>query len=233
MQISWINKFSLLDFPWKVSCIVFTPWCNFRCAFCHNPEFVLPELLKESIKNLISEKAFFTFLEKRKWLLDWVSVCWGEPTLQKDLFEFCQKIKNMWFLVKLDTNWRNPNIIKKLLKEKVIDYIAMDIKNPAWKMSEIAGVQLKEEAYLKSINILLNSSIDYEFRTTVIAWVHKRDDIEKISKLISWAKNYFIQNFKKKNILKPDFDWKSFDSNSLEIFKEIALKYIEKVEIRD
>ena len=101
MLISWINKFSLIDYPWKSSCIIFTPGCNFRCDFCHNSEFVLPEKLKEVNKNLIPEIAVLNFLEKRKWLLDGVSICWWEPTIHKNLPDFCMKLKWKWFFVKI------------------------------------------------------------------------------------------------------------------------------------
>ena len=233
MQISWINKFTLIDFPGKIACVIFTPGCNFRCAFCHNPEFVLPEKLKDIMGNLISEKSFFSFLEKRKWLLDWVSICWWEPSLQKDLALFCMKIKNMWYAVKLDTNGQNPKVIKELIDKNLIDYIAMDIKNPPWKFGEIAWVELDEKPYLESIKILLNSNIDYEFRTTVIKWIHTESDIEKISKYILWAKKYFIQNFQKWRTLKEDFSWEWFSSTELEKFLNIASKYIDNVEIRN
>ncbi len=233
MQISWINKFTLIDFPGKIACVIFTPGCNFRCAFCHNPEFVLPEKLKNIMGNLISEEAFFSFLEKRKWLLDWVSICWWEPSLQKDLVLFCMKIKNMWYAIKLDTNGQNPKVIKELIDKKLIDYIAMDIKNPPWKFGEIAWIELDEKPYLESIKILLDSNIDYEFRTTVIKWIHTENDIEEISKYITWAKNYFIQNFKKWKTLEVNFSWESFLELELEEFLKIALKNIDNVEIRN
>lgn len=232
MQISWINKFSMIEFPDKVSCVIFTPWCNLRCLFCHNPEFVLPELIKNNIESLISEDAFFKFLEKRKWLLDWVSICGWEPTLQKDLPWFCKKLKGMWFAVKLDTNWRYPEVIKDLLEKKLIDYIAMDIKNPFSKYEAITWVKEDTKKYLESIKIILSSGINYEFRTTVIKWVHDIEDIEDIVEIISWAKNYYLQNFRTWNTLKKDFEWKSFSKLELEEFKKIAEKYISKVGIR-
>lgn len=233
MQISWINKFTLIDFPGKIACVIFTPGCNFRCAFCHNPEFVLPENLKDIMGNLISEEAFFSFLEKRKWLLDWVSICWWEPSLQKDLVLFCEKVKSMWYAVKLDTNGQNPKVIQKLIDKNLINYIAMDIKNPPWKFGEIAWVELDEKPYLESIKILLNSNIDYEFRTTVIKWIHTKNDIEEISKYIAWAKKYFIQNFKKWKTLEANFSWESFSELELEEFLKIALKNMNNVEIRN
>ena len=233
MQISWINKFSLIDYPQKTSCIIFTPWCNLRCSFCHNPEFVLPELLENTLKDLILEKAFFNFLEKRKWLLDWVSICWWEPTLQKDLEDFCRKIKDMWYLVKLDTNGRDPDLLKRLIDDRLVDYVAMDIKHTLFKYSQITWVVENTETYLKSINLLISSNIDYEFRTTVVKWEHFVSDIENIAKILDWAKKYFIQNYRKWNIIKPDFVWESFIESELVEFKKIWEKYIEKVWIRE
>ena len=223
----------MIDFPGKVACIVFTLGCNFRCSFCHNPEFVLQELIKETSKNLISEKAIFNFLEKRKWMLDWVSICWGEPTLQKDLYDFCKKVKNMWYVIKLDTNWRDPDIINKLIDDKLVDYVAMDIKNPIWKFKEIVWVEINEEPYLQTIKVLLNSDIDYEFRTTFIKGKHNLEYIEQIAKYISWAKNYYIQNFQSWNTLDPNFTWKGFTKSELKELEKVAKNYVKNVEVRD
>lgn len=233
MQISAINRFSLIEFPWEVSAIIFTPGCNFRCGYCHNSEFVLEEKLKNIYKNLILEKAFFNFLEQRKWLLTWVSICGWEPTLQNDLYDFCFKIKSLWYKVKLDTNGRDPEIIKKLLANNLLDYVAMDIKHEIWSFDKIIWVKTDEKPYLESINILKNSNIDYEFRTTVIKWIHDEKIIENISKYISWAKAYYLQNYRAWNTLDPNFSWRSFSSLELEKFKNIADKYIKNVKIRN
>lgn len=233
MQISAINKFSLIEFPWEISSIVFTPSCNFRCGYCHNSEFVLPEKLKYIYKKLIIEEAFFNFLENRKWKLTWVSICGWEPTMQSDLKDFCKKIKDMWYKVKLDTNGRDPQIISDLINEKLVDYVAMDIKHEVWSFDKIIWVKTDEKPYLETIKILLNSNIDYEFRTTVIKWIHDEKIIENISKYIFWAKSYFIQNYKSWNTLDPDFSWKSFSEEELEKFKKIAQNSVKKVEIRN
>jgi len=232
MHISWINKFSLIEYPGQISCIIFTPGCNFRCPFCHNSEFVLPEKLKFIYKNLIDERAILNFLEQRKWLLTWVSICWWEPTLQEDLVDFCKKIKEMWFFVKLDTNGRDPEKIKELIEKWLVDYIAMDIKNDVWNFSETAGVLIDEKPYLECIALIMNSSIDYEFRTTVIKWIHNIKTIENISKYITWAKNYYIQNFKWWYTLDENFSWEAFNENELNEFKSISEKYINSVKIR-
>jgi pyruvate formate lyase activating enzyme len=105
MEITGIQQTTLVDYPWKVASIVFTAWCQFRCPFCYNPQAVLPELISRYRDQQIPEEAIFNFLKQRKGLIDWVSICWWEPTLQPDLYDFAKKIKNMWFSVKLDTNW--------------------------------------------------------------------------------------------------------------------------------
>lgn len=231
MLISWIKKTTLLDFPGKVACIIFTAGCNLRCKFCHNREFVLPEKIKE-IKDFIPEDVFFNFLKTKQWLLDWVVICGWEPTLQKDLVEFCWKIKDMWFLVKLDTNWQNPEILKDLIEKKLVQYIAMDIKWDFDKMQDLLWVKYDKEKYLESIEIIKNSNIDYEFRTTLIKNYHKLNDFENVVKQITWAKKYFLQNYKWWNTLDKDFAWESFFEGELIDFKNIALKYVEKCNIR-
>lgn len=230
MLISWIQKTTLLDYPGKVATLLFTAWCNLRCKYCHNSEFVLPEKIK-LIQDFIPEETFFRFLETKIWLLDGVVICWGEPTLQKNLKEFCKKIKNMWFLVKLDTNGQNPKILQELLSEKLLDYIAMDIK---WNYESLQDLIWKynKQNYLESIEIIKNSSIDYEFRTTLIKHYHKKEDFEKVVLQITWAKKYFLQNYRAGNTLEKEFYWESFTSNELLDFKNIAVKYIKDTKIR-
>lgn len=231
MLISWIIKTTLLDYPGKVATIIFTSWCNFRCSYCHNPDFVLPEKIK-NFNDFIPEEIFFNFLRTKIWILDWVVICWWEPSLQNDLINFCEKIKNLWFLVKLDTNWSNPNVIEKLINNKLVDYIAMDVKFDFEDLEKITQVKWNKNDYLKSVEIITKSWIDYEFRTTLIKNHHNIDNFEKLLKNISWAKKYFLQNYKSWNTLKHDFDWESFSNNELINFKNIASKYVEKCEIR-
>lgn len=223
----------MIDFPGRTSCVIFTLGCNMRCSFCHNAEFVVPELYKDNLDKLISQKAILSFLEQRKWLLDGVSICWGEPTLQADLFNFCKIVKSMWFAVKLDTNGRDPVILQKLLQNDLVDYIAMDIKNPIWKFQELTCVDESDEKYLESIKIILNSHINYEFRTTVIKGFHNETSIENICKTISWAKNYYLQNYRSGKTLDPKFQWESFRIWELEKFKNIWNKHVNNCGIRN
>ena len=204
-----------------------------RCSFCHNAEFVVPELYKDNLDKLISQKAILSFLEQRKWLLDGVSICWGEPTLQADLFNFCKIVKSMWFAVKLDTNGRDPVILQKLLQNDLVDYIAMDIKNQIWKFQELTCVDESDEKYLESIKIILNSHINYEFRTTVIKGFHNETSIENICKTISWAKNYYLQNYRSGKTLDPKFQWENFNTSELNLFQYIADKYVNNCGIRE
>ena len=231
MLISWIQKTTLLDYPGKVSTIIFTPWCDLRCKYCHNSQFVLPELLKD-FKTYIPEEVFFNFLNTKIWILDWVVICWGEPTLQKDLVAFCEKIKKLWFLVKLDTNWRDPEILKKLLDKNLVDYIAMDVKTTEDKFQNLTWIKPDFKKYLQSIEIIINSNIDYEFRTTVVKWYHEREDIENISQMLENAKNYNFQNYNHWNTLDKNFDWKSFTESELKEFVQIAKKYVLNSKIR-
>lgn len=230
MLISWIQKTTLLDYPGKVATLLFTAWCNLRCKYCHNSEFVLPEKI-QLIQDFIPEETFFRFLETKIWLLDGVVICWGEPTLQKNLKAFCKKIKNMWFLVKLDTNGQNPKILQELLSEELLDYIAMDIK---WDYEHLEDLIWKydKQKYLESIEIIKNSSIDYEFRTTLIKNYHKQEDFENIVLQIAGAKKYFLQNYRSGNTLEKNFYWESFSSSELLEFQSIAKKYVEKCQIR-
>lgn len=232
MLISALKKTTLLDYPDKIATIIFTAWCNLRCGFCHNSEFVLTNKIKE-IKDFIPEAIFFNFLKTKVWVLDWVVICWWEPTIHKDLYDFCKRIKDLGFLVKLDTNWQNPWVLEKLLDEKLVDYIAMDIKNSFDKYIITTWVTEDLENYKKSIEIIKNSNIDYEFRTTLIKWLHTSEDLIEISKLIKWAKKYYLQNFKGWSTLDENFSWTSFSKEELREMQILSSKYVENVHIRE
>ncbi|MFA4890546.1 MAG: anaerobic ribonucleoside-triphosphate reductase activating protein [Candidatus Paceibacterota bacterium] len=195
MLLGGLQKLTLIDYPGKIVATVFTIGCNFLCPFCHNPELVDPKLIKN--QPLISESEFFEFLKSRQGQLDGVCITGGEPTLHKDLADFLSKIKSLGFAVKLDTNGSHPEVLEKLIKEKLIDYIAMDIKAPIERYEEITGVanleKIKQSVDL--IRRLADSGIDYEFRTTVVPKFHKKDDFIKIAEWLKGAKKYFLQQF--------------------------------------
>lgn len=188
--IGGVQKSSLLDFPDKISAIVFTQGCNFRCGYCHNPKLLKP------CENLVwTEKSFFDFLKSRHGKLDGVVITGGEPCIQKDLKLFVRKIKELGFEVKLDTNGTLPQVIEELLYENLLDYIAMDIKAPLEKYKDITNTYIKPSVIKKSIDIIMNSGIDYEFRTTVLKNQLSYDDFGKISALIKGAERYYLQRF--------------------------------------
>ena len=185
MILGGFQKFTLIDYPKKVAAIVFTIGCNFRCGYCYNVNLVLPKKIKP--EDEILEKDFFDFLESRKNKLDAVVVTGGEPTLQKDLENFIAKIKKMGFLVKLDTNGTNPDVLKKLIDKKLIDYVAMDIKNNINDKAyqKIVCTKPNMANILKSVEILLAGKVDYEFRTTVAPGVDKKDILALYSSISS------------------------------------------------
>lgn len=192
MIIAGLQKLTLLDYPGKTACTVFAPGCNFRCPFCHNAL-----LVTHKPDELISEEEFFSFLNKRKGILDGVCITGGEPTLQKDLVLFIEKIKAMGFLVKLDTNGTKPDVLKNILAAGLADYVAMDIKASPERYSEAAGIENFDFSEVnESIHILEESGVPHEFRTTVTAELHSEDDFEKMLALFSAETPYFLQQFK-------------------------------------
>ena len=199
MLISGVQKFTLLDFPLKTACIVFTPGCNFRCPYCYNSDFVVPEKI-EKIKDIfIPEDIFFNFLKTRIGFLDGVVISGGEPTLQIDLIEFIKKIKDFNYKIKLDTNGTNFEVVKKIIDEKLIDYIAMDIKAPIEKYKDVVSVKVDTNIILKTIEFIKNSNINYEFRTTVVKEQLSIEDLNGIGRIISGANKYYLQKFRNNN----------------------------------
>jgi pyruvate formate lyase activating enzyme len=191
MVIGGLVKFSLNDYPGKTSAVVFTRGCNFRCRYCHNPELVLPE---KYISEIPLDEVY-SFLESRKNKLEAVCITGGEPTQHLDLKEMLQKIKKMGFFVKLDTNGSRPEIIEEIIKGECIDYIAMDIKAPFEDYMKITGVQIDSEKLKKSIELIINSGLPHEFRTTIVKTLTSFDDLRKIAQSIKGADNYFLQKF--------------------------------------
>ncbi len=217
MQIGGVQKTSLLDYPDKISAIVFTYGCNFRCGYCHNPELIV---MKNEPAWTIA--GFFEFLKTRTGKLDGVGVTGGEPCLQQGLIDFIKQIKDMGFLVKLDTNGTFPSVLKEVLP--FVDYIAMDIKAPLYKYKTITKVNIDTEKIKESINIIMNSGIDYEFRTTVVKSQLNMEDFEAIGELIKGAEKYYLQKFVPSKILDPNLiSEKTYSDNEFcEIIKILS-----------
>lgn len=189
MKISGFEKFSMVDYGEKVVCTVFTPGCNYRCPFCHNAVLVLDGSAS------VEEAEVLEYLKKRKGLVDAVCISGGEPTLQNDLAEFCRKVKALGYLIKLDTNGTSSRTVKRLHHEKLIDYVAMDIKNSLHKYSLTAGVLTDTASVTETAEYLMNSGIDYEFRTTLVNGYHTMADIWEIGNWLFGAKRYYLQKF--------------------------------------
>ena len=204
MIIGGLQKTTLIDFPGKIAATIFISGCSFRCPWCYSPELVLPEKIKKHPK--ISEKYLFDFLEKRKGLLDGVCLTGGEPTIHKNLPDFIKKIKKLGYLVKLDTNGSNPEMLKRLIDEKLVDYVAMDIKAPKEKYNKLVGVKINIQKIQKSIDILKEGKVDSEFRSTIVPTVHAKEDVIAMAKWIKGAKRYYLQNFRPEKTINPKFE---------------------------
>lgn len=191
MKAAYLQKTSLIDYPGRVSAIVFTQGCNFRCPYCHNPELVVPERYCDTI----SLDDIFAFLEKRRGKLDAVVVTGGEPTLQPRLIPFMERIKSMGFLLKLDTNGSRPLVLREVIDRGLCDYLAMDIKAPLEKYSLLAGSLVNITHVRDSIDLVMHSGIPHEFRTTIVQSLLDRDDVLSIGRMIQGAQLYVLQKF--------------------------------------
>ena len=191
MTINGMQKLTLLDYPGNVACLIFTQGCNFRCPFCHNSGL----LDMNNNCEKIDEKEVFKYLEKRKGLLDGVCISGGEPLLQKDIEDFIRKVKDLVYKVKLDTNGSSPKKLKQLIEDGLIDYVAMDIKNDFLNYDKTAGMCTNIDNIKKSIEIIENSNIEYEFRTTIVKQFHDVGKLEKIIQYIGPNARYYIQNY--------------------------------------
>ena len=219
---------TLLDFPGKVACTVFTGGCNLRCPFCHNAKLVTDINADEQF----SADEVLRFLSKRTGLLDGVCITGGEPLLQADIKDFIIMIKKMGFKLKLDTNGFYPEKLIDLIESGLIDYAAVDIKNSDEKYAETVGVKNIDLAPLNaSIDYLCRGKIDFEFRTTVVAEFHTENDIEKIAVKINRAKKYFLQNFVDSGNLIGE-NLHAADEKTLAKMLEIAQKHIPDAKLR-
>lgn len=194
MKIAGLQKSSLIDYPGKISAVVFTQGCNMNCSYCHNRRLIK----KHTQDNTYNVFELLEFLKKRAGLLDGVVISGGEPTLQNDLFDFIKQVKKMGFLIKLDTNGTNPSLLKELIDDNLIDYVAMDIKAPMIKYIQVCCSSVDTEKIRESINILLHGKVEYEFRTTFAPEL-SCEDLVDISKYIKGAEQYVIQQYREIN----------------------------------
>ena len=200
MLIAGLNKTTLLDYPGRVAATVFTGGCNFRCPFCHNGDLVL----KPSALEAYSEEEVFSFLKKRKNVLKGVCITGGEPTLQGDLPDFIRKIKALGYEVKLDTNGYLPEVLKRLMDEKLLDYVAMDIKEKYGCTTGVSDFDIRRIE--KSVEILAKAGVTYEFRTTVVKELHAKEDLLQIGEWIAGCPKYFLQQYQEnENVIRNIF----------------------------
>lgn len=231
MLLCGLQKTTLLDFPGHVACTVFTGGCQFRCPYCQNGELVL----NPAAYATVTEEEVFSFLKKRKGILEGVCITGGEPTLQPDLPAFIRKIKELGYLVKLDTNGYRPEVLGNLLEEGLLDYVAMDVKASKDKYARTVGLQGLDVSNLEqSVALLISQDkIPYEFRTTVVKGLHDTDEFEEIGKWLSGAKALYLQGYQESgNVLEPKLCEGSFEKSELECMAEKARKYIARVEVR-
>ncbi len=191
MQIGGLIKLSLVDYPGMTAAVIFTQGCNFRCPYCHNKELVIPSCFAAPI----AQEEIISFLVKRKGLLGGVVITGGEPTIQKDLLNFMQTVKALAYKIKLDTNGSRPDVLQDIINQKLVDYIAMDVKAPLGIYSILAGVSVDTDSIAKSIGMIKSSGIAHQLRTTLVRPLLKSEDIPQLFNLVCGAKTYVLQNF--------------------------------------
>lgn len=229
VEIKGLQKVSLIDYPGKICSVVFLSNCNFRCPFCHNLDLVLnPEKLPTIPENEILE-----FLKTRLKLIDGVCICGGEPTIHEGLPDFIKKIKSLDFLVKLDTNGTNPEMVEFLIKNKLVDYIAMDIKTTLEKYDNVAKVKVNAVDIRKSVDLIRKSGIDYDFRTTVVPGLFDEKTALEIGRWLKGSKRYYLQQFRPETTLDKKYEKKKpYTKEELGEFREMLKPYFEICEVR-
>jgi pyruvate formate lyase activating enzyme len=231
MKIGGFQKITLIDYPGVIATTVFTVGCNFRCPFCHNPELVLSSQFVTGIEK--NEEEFFKHLQNRKGKLEGVCITGGEPTIQSDIIDFIGKIKKLGFLVKLDSNGTRPDVLKKLIDAKLVDFIAMDIKNTLDKYNQTIGLKTDIDRIKLSVNLIMQSGIPYEFRTTVVPGIHTEKDFDIIAKWIKGAETYYLQEYREMKTLDPNMRKKTQGKKiDLEKIEENIKPYFKKIGIR-
>ncbi|MBO4355994.1 MAG: anaerobic ribonucleoside-triphosphate reductase activating protein [Clostridia bacterium] len=227
MKFNGFQKMTLLDYPGKVACTLFTAGCNFKCPFCHNSLLVT----NISDSDTFDSKEILSFLSKRVGLLDGVCITGGEPLLQKELPDFLSEVKAIGFKIKLDTNGSLPDKLKELVNNRLVDYVAMDIKNSPEKYPITAGAEIDISKVKESVDFLISSGIDYEFRTTVVSPFHEEDDFEKIGRFINGAKDYYLQGFVDSGHLISD-KCSAISRDRMEAMRKRVLPFVKNASLR-
>lgn len=232
MVLGGIQKNSLIDYPGKNSCVLFFAGCNFSCPYCHNPNLIKGEWLSSCF---VDDESALNFLKERKGFLDGVVISGGEPTIQKNLFSLCKKIKQIGYPIKLDTNGSRPQVLKQLIKEGLVDYIAMDIKTDLSLYSPLIKKSHNPDNILASVEHIMVSAMDYEFRTTCVKPFVDANIIRNIAKIIEGARLYVLQPFNNTNVLDLKF-FNAFDpgyeKNELLYLKSIAKPWVKRCIVR-
>lgn len=230
--IKGIQKTTLVDFPGKIAATIFTAGCNFRCVFCHNTALV--DVKESDNLPVIDQNEILEYLRGRTKQLEGVCISGGEPTLHKDLPEFIQKIKQIGYAVKLDTNGTNPAMLKKLFAEKLLDYTAMDIKGPLELYPQIVNTAVDMDQITESIELIMQSSVPYEFRTTVLPAFLDEKNFIKVAGLINGANCYYLQQFQAgEHLLNPDYQQAGgYTEGQLNIFARKFEPFVQKVKVR-
>jgi pyruvate formate lyase activating enzyme len=229
LRFGGLQKHSLLDFPGKVSCVVFVSGCNFHCPYCHNPDLIDPSL------DRISRTEILRFLEERKNFLDGVVVSGGEPTLQKDLIPFCEEIKSMGYALKVDTNGSRPDVLNALIQSGLVDTVAMDLKTLPHLYSPIITRAMDPRTLLESVRLILASPLDHEFRTTCAKPLVDETILQHLARTISGARRYALQVFREPGVLSPDFfrnQKKQFSRNDLLVLKPGLESHVQECLVR-
>jgi len=232
IKISGIQKTSLIDYPDYISTVLFTQGCNMNCPYCHNPELIV----KENNNEYLKLPYFWEYLEKRADLIDGVVITGGEPLIHSSLYDFIKNIKEHDLLVKLDTNGTNYELLKRIIGDDLIDYVAMDIKGPIEDYGNFCGIKLNnvtKESIKKSRDLILNTNIDYELRTTIVPDMHTKDVLRKIAAQIMGCTNYYLQNFRSGKVNDPEYTEKrSFSESEIKTFIKIFEDYNIEAKIR-
>lgn len=230
MQITGIQKLTLLDYPGTVACTVFTAGCSFRCPFCHNAMLVLPEQMTQ---DYLTDDEVFDFLRRRRGVLDGVAVTGGEPLLHKDIPDFLGRVKELGYKIKLDTNGSNPALLREIVGKRLVDRVAMDIKNSPGLYAGTIGFERFDLAPVEeSKNFLLSGCVDYEFRTTVVKGIHTRESLIEAAKWIRGAKEYYLQQFKDSGNLVLGDGLSAYDEKQMHALADAVREYIPAVEVR-